>query len=466
MDINELKNKKVTVMGLGLHGGGVATVKFLCSSGAIVTVTDIKSKEELAPSVEKLKNCKNLTFVFNSHRPEDFTKVDIVVKNPSAPWTNKYVKMALEAKVPVESDSSLFFKLVQNKIIGVTGTKGKTTTATLIYEILKAAGKNVIKVGIGQVSVLDKITELKKNTIVVFELSSWRLSALGRYKLSPSIAVVTNIYPDHLNYYKTMEEYLNDKKYIFKNQTKNDYCILNWDDKKMSLLEPEIKSQLIKFSTQKIDDGWTVYANDGVIYFNNGIDEKKVINVNDIRIKGAHNLKNIIAAIAAVSVYNIDIKILKKIIENFSGVSHRLELVREFNGVKYINDTAATTPESAIAGLNSFPEPVILICGGADKNLDMAEFGAEIVRKAKGVIFLKGVATEKIIMSVKDNLPELEKFKSFTIVDSMSEAVALAHSEAVSGDIVLLSPGAASFGMFLNEFDRGEKFREAVKNLK
>lgn len=453
-------------MGLGLHGGGVAIVKFLCSAGAIVTITDIKSKEELAPSIEKLKNCKNLMFVFNAHRPEDFAKVDMIVKNPAASWTNKYVKMALENKIPVESDSSLFFKLAKNEIIGVTGTKGKTTTATLIYEILSAAGKNVMKVGIGKVSVLDKIADLKKDTIVVFELSSWRLSALGRHNLSPKIAVITNIYPDHLNYYKTMEEYLDDKKYIFKNQTKDDWCVLNWDDPKLNKLEPEIKSQIIKFAKTKINSGRTVYLNDGVIYFNNGIDEKKIIDINDIKLKGAHNRENIMAAIATVSIYDIDIKIIKKTLENFSGIPHRLELVRELNGVKYINDTAATTPESARSGLNSYSEPVILICGGSDKNLDVKEFGAEIVKKAKGVIFLKGPATEKIVAAVKDNLSELEKFKSFTIVDSMPKAVELARAEAQPGDVVLLSPGATSFGMFLNEFDRGDKFREAVKGLK
>ncbi|MFA6047983.1 MAG: UDP-N-acetylmuramoyl-L-alanine--D-glutamate ligase [Parcubacteria group bacterium] len=466
MKIEDLKNKKITVMGLGLHGGGVAIAKFLCANGAVVTVTDIKSKEELAPSIEKLKNCKNITFVFNAHRPEDFTKVDMIIKNPAAPWTNKYVKMALDAGIPVESDSSLFFKFTKNEIIGVTGTKGKTTTATLIYEILKAAGKSVMKVGIGQVSVLDKIPELKKDTIVVFELSSWRLSALGRHKLSPKVAVITNIYPDHLNYYKTMEEYLNDKKYIFKNQTSSDWCVINQDDAKLDILEPEIKSQIIKFSKQKINSGKTVYAADGAIYLNNGIDEKKIIDVADIKIKGAHNRENIMAAIAAVSIYNIDPKIIKKTIAEFTGVAHRLELVRELNGVKYINDTAATTPESAIFGLNSYSEPIILICGGSDKNLDVAEFGAEIVRKAKGVIFLKGAATEKIIAAIKNNLPELEKFKSFSIVDSMAKAVELARLEAVSGDIVLLSPGAASFGMFQNEFDRGDKFKEAVKALK
>ncbi|MFZ5982289.1 MAG: Mur ligase family protein, partial [Patescibacteria group bacterium] len=205
MKIEELKGKKITVMGLGLHGGGIGTIKFLSGVGAKVTVTDIKAKEELAQSLEKIKGLKNVETVFGQHRREDFIKADMVIKNPGVPWNNQHIKLALENDVPVEIDASLFFKLCQNPIIGITGTKGKTTTASLIFEILKTAGKNPLQVGVGQVSVLDKLELLKKDTWVVFELSSWRLSGLGRAKLSPQIAVWTNFYPDHLNYYKDLE---------------------------------------------------------------------------------------------------------------------------------------------------------------------------------------------------------------------------------------------------------------------
>ena len=175
---------------------------------------------------------------------------------------------------------------------------------------------------------------------------------------------------------------------------------------------------------------------------------------------------SILAAVAASQVYLVDIVVMRKVIADFSGVLHRLEFVRELGGVKYFNDTAATTPESAISGLNSFSEPIVLICGGSDKNLDAGEFGAEIVKGAKAVVFLKGPATEKIIAAIQQNLPPLEKNVSFKIVDSMGKAVELARSAAEAGDVVLLSPGAASFGLFVNEFDRGDKFKEAVKGLK
>lgn len=466
MNINDLKGKKITVMGLGVHGGGIGTVRFLSWAGAKVTVTDIKSKEELAPSLEKLKDLKNITYIFNQHRPEDFSNADMVVKTPPAPWSNKYIKLALENKVPVEVDSSLFFKLCKNTIIGITGTKGKTTTSTLVYEILKTAEKNPIKVGIGQISALDKIKDLKKESLVIFELSSWRLSALGRHKISPKVAILTNIYPDHLNYYKNMEEYIKDKKYIFQNQKTDDFCAINWDDEVLNKLDGEIKSNIIKFSKNKTNHGRSVYANEGVIYVNDGIDEKKVMEVSEIKLKGSHNIYNVLASISAAVAIGIDLKSIKKAISEFKGVAHRLEMVRELDGIKYYNDTAATMPEAAISGINSFSEPIVLICGGSDKNLNMSELGGIIPEKIKSVVFLKGQATDKLINAVRKNLPIENSKKNFLIVESMEKAVEMARAEAVAGDIVLLSPGAASFGMFQNEFDRGDKFKRAVNALK
>ncbi len=466
MKTEELKGKKITVMGLGIHGGGIGAVRFLHEAGAKLIVTDIKTKEELAPSLEKLKDLKNIEYVLGQHRTEDFTDADMVIKTPPAPWNNKHIKLALEKNIPVETDSSLFFKLCKNSIIGITGTKGKTTAATLIYEILKTAGKNPVKAGIGQSSVLDKLKEIKKDGIVVFELSSWRLSGLGKYKLSPHIAVITNIYPDHLNYYGTMEKYIADKKYIFQNQKPEDFCVLNGDDKTFSGFEGEIKSQMIKFSYQKISGERSVYIADEKIYLDFDGEAKEVLDLEDIKLRGQHNWGNIMAAIGATYVFGADLKTIKKAIVDFKGIPHRLEFVREVDGVKYYNDTAATTPESAIAGIGSFSEPLILIAGGSDKNFDMTELGKTIREKIKGVIFLKGEATNKIIATMKKLVPPGEPEPEFTVIDSMEKAVALAKLSAQSGDAVLLSPGATSFGLFAHEFDRGDKFKKAVSELR
>lgn len=465
MTLQDLKNKKITIMGLGLHGGAVGVVRFLHSLEAKIVVTDLKSKEVLSSSLEKLKGLKNIEYVLGQHRPEDFVKTELVIKNPAVSWNNKYIKLALENKVSVEMDSSLFFKLCKNHIIGVTGTKGKTTVSLLIHSILKMAGKNSIKAGIGQFSVLDKLTELKKDSIVVFELSSWRLSALGRNSIGPCGAVITNIFPDHLNYYSSMENYVRDKKNIFLHQKAEDYCIVNWDNEGTRLFENEVKSQLIKCSKERIT-GKGVYASNGSIFINDGIEEKKVMEVAEVALLGVHNLENVLLAVGAAWMEKIRLSDIRKAVMDFKGVAYRLELIRELDGVKYYNDTAATTPESAIAGINSFHAPPVIICGGSDKNLDMKEMARVIDEKVSRAVFLKGEATDKIISALKSFAKKRDSDRKYIIADSLQEAVDQARSVAQNGDAVLFSPGAASFNMFANEFDRGDKFNEAVKGLK
>jgi len=405
------------------------------------------------------------------HRMEDFTNVDMVVKGPAVPWNSKHIQAALKRKIPVEMDSSIFFKMCKLPIIGVTGTKGKTTTSTLVFEILKHAGKKAYSAGIGQKPVLDllKIIEGAKEGAVVFELSSWRLSALGRAGISPHIAVITNLYRDHLNYYGMMEKYIADKKYIFANQKPDDFLILNYDDETCRELANGARAQAIFYSmeslrapTSKITKRSGLFIENGKIVYRSGDETISICDINDVKIRGGHNLYNVLAASAATLAYGVAPEYICEAIKNFRGVSHRLELVRERNGVKYCNDTAATMPDAAIAGINSYSEPIILIAGGADKNLEFGEFAKCIGEKVRKVILLKGEATEKIKAELKKIGAEKSVDSEF---DSMEKAVIRAKSISGPGDVVLLSPGAASFGLFLNEFDRGDKFREAVKNL-
>lgn len=464
MDTSYFQGKKITVLGLGLHGGGVGIVKFLAKHGARVVVTDLKTKEQLAASLEKLKGLKNVEYVLGQHRTEDFSSVDMVIKNPAVRWDNLHIKAALDKKIPVEMDSSLFFKMCPNPIIGITGTKGKTTTSTMICEILKSAGKKVLRAGISQVSVLDKLEFLEKDTVVVFELSSWRLSALGRAKLSPHIAVVTNLMPDHLNYYKSMEEYAADKRNIFLHQKQKDWLVANGDDPEVMKTAQGAPSQVLKFSMAPIQDGRTVFLDQGALFWNDGADVKKIIAVEELKIRGRHNLGNVMAAAGACLAFGLAPQEVKKGLVEFKGVPHRLEFVREFSGVKYYNDTAATIPEAAILALDSFTESIVLIAGGNDKNLNFKDFAGKIVEKTRAVIFIKGIGTDKILAEIK----KLSGWEStdFPVAESMEEAVTLAKSLAREGDVVLLSPGTASFGIFLNEFDRGDKFKSAVNVLK
>jgi len=460
------KNKRITVFGLGVNMGGIGTVKFLLEHGAReVIVTDIKKREELGFSLEKLAQYKNITYVLGQHRPEDFSRVDMVVKNPAIPWTNEYVKLAQKNNIPVEMDSSIFFALCKAPIIGITGSKGKTTTSTLVSHILEKSSKKVIRIGIGQVGVLSMIDKITTDNIVVFELSSWRLSALKYIKKSPHIAVVTNIYPDHLNYYKTMAAYMEDKKNIFLFQKKNDTVIANFDNALVRDMIQDAPGTIIWFSEKEKVDGDGVWISDDTIWICKQGDSRALMPIKHRTLRGEHNRSNILTAVATALASGLSPKQIVSGIESFPGVEHRLEYVGEKRGVHYYNDTTATIPEAAISALHSFSEPIILLAGGSDKNLQFDSFAKEIFSRSKGVILFKGTATDKLIKSLKECFPTEEKDRPITVVESMAKAVDIASRCANPGDVVLLSPGATSFGIFKNEFDRGEQFKKIVGEL-
>lgn len=463
--MTDFSGKKITVMGIGLHGGAIETIKWLIKNGAKVVATDINKKENLLPSLEKLKDLKNLKIIIGQHRSEDFSRVDMVVKNPAVPWNNKYIKIAKENNIPVETDSSLFFKYCpSDKIIGITGTKGKTTTSLLIYEIIKAAGKRAVKVGISQEPVMDKLSKIDKNTYVVFELSSWRLSGLANSLKRPKVSVITNIYPDHLNYYGSMEKYIKDKKIILDIQKKGDFCVLNRDDQYLEEISKEAIANKIYFSLAEIDCNNCVFIKEGNIVFKKDVLEDKIAPLKNLKLRGHHNTYNALAAVGVGIVLGIKKEDIGKALATCQGAPHRLEFVREINGVQFYNDSAATVPEAAIAGINAFLKPIHLICGGASKNLDFSEFARKISRSkyVKNIYLLEGAATEKIKELI---IKEGGQSRIKNIYKSINLATGEAFREAKKDEIVLLSPACASFGMFKNEFDRGNKFKEAVNVL-
>lgn len=460
------ENKKVTVMGIGLHGGAIEAIKWLVSQGAKVVATDKKNEKELRSSLKKLENIKNLTIVTGQHRMEDFEAVDMVVKNPAIPWNDKYIQAALKKKVPVEMDSGLFFKFCSSKkIIGVTGTKGKTTVSMLIAHILESAGKKVVRVGIGQESVLGKLKEISdENVWVVFELSSWRLSALERLKKSPQIALITNIYPDHLNYYPTMDDYVADKKNIFKYQEAEDFLFLNRDNEHWEKFQSEAIGQVGYFSFEKTDENLCVYVENDEIKYSNGGYAGVICSVKDLVLRGSHNLHNALAASLAGVAIGILPKKIKEALKTFSPIAHRLEFVAEIEKVSYYNDSAATTPEATVAAVNSFSRPIVLICGGADKKLELSGMAREISQNelVEKIVLLKGTATEALENFLKQ---EGGWGKVAGTFDDFESAVEMASQSAREDSLVLLSPGCASFGMFANEFDRGDQFKEIVKKM-
>lgn len=469
LDLNNLKGKKITVMGLGLHGGGVGVAKWLAKKGALVLVTDLKSRRELQSSINKLKKYKNIKYVLGRHRKDDFKKADLVIQNPGAPRDSQYLKIAGKNKIPIETDISIFFALCPAPIIGITGSKGKTTTTALLAEILKKYNSNTVVGGNIRISPLKFLNKIKKDTPVILELSSWQLEGLKKHKISPQVSLITNIYKEHLNRYRGLKDYIKAKEIIFTYQKREDFAILNFDNKHTKDMGKRVKAKRYWYSLKSNLNGqngvFLSKKQDFKIIFRDNGQEEDVCGNSDIKIPGTHNLENVLGAVCVAKIYGVSNKIIKQVLRKFTGVKDRMELIKEAGGIKYYNDTTATHPEAAIRALETLSngKNIILIAGGADKKLEFGDFVKAIKKHTKAVILFKGDAGEKIYNKLK-----VINYKQSAInypVDSMNDAVIMAGKIAKDRDIVLLSPGAASFGVFVNEFDRGEQFVKKVSNI-
>ena len=464
LDYNSyFKNKRITMLGLGVLGRGVNVAKFLAKHGAILTITDLKTAKELASSRRELRRYKNISYVLGKHELSDFQNRDMIIKAAGVPLDSPYVAAARKNKIPVEMDASLFAKLSPATIIGVTGTRGKSTVTHLIYWILKKAGKKVFLGGnIRGLATLPLLQKTKRGDVVVLELDSWQLQGFGPTSLklrgasdgkglSPHISVFTTFLDDHLNYYKgSRAKYFADKANIFKFQKKGDIFIAG----------PQV-SALVKnkklLARRSIGAGGKVKSK--------LIIPKAIPSNWKLKIPGEHNRDNVALATEAARALRIPDKVIRQAVENFSGVPGRLELVRTVRGVKIYNDTTATTPDATIVALQALGHPmskwkkVVLIVGGADKGLDMKKLTREIPKYCKTVIFLKGTGTEKLKIESRKWKVETREF------NNLKNAVAAAMKLAEKGDVVILSPAFASFGMFKNEYDRGERFNKIVGRL-
>ncbi len=466
----ELENKRVLVMGLGLHGGGLGVTRWLVKQGARVTVTDLKKPNDLQPTLDALGDAP-VKFVLGEHRETDFENADLVIRNPGVPRESRYLQIARERKIPIRMELGLFTELLprgMEQVIGITGTKGKTTTALMTGEIMKRANPKTVVAGNLRVSALELLEQIDADTPVVLEMSSFQLEEFENLKRSPHIAALTNVYPDHLNRYRDMDAYAWAKAQIFLHQSPQDFLILNFDNPICTRLRPKAIGQVIWFSrTRRLKQGalcerlrserdWLVWNEQGK--------KEKVLPIADL-IAGEHNVENALAAMAIAHVWGVPFDVVAGALREFRGVPHRLELVREVDGVQYINDTTATAPNATIAALKTLAPrggKIYLIAGGYDKGLPYADMSRTILETNAQVILLDGNATEKIERALTSANAASQ---IVTRVRTLQEAVEAGRATAKSGDIVLLSPGAASFGMFVNEFERGEKFREIVKAL-
>jgi UDP-N-acetylmuramoylalanine--D-glutamate ligase len=467
---NYYRGRKVLV--IGLARSGLAVANLLGTQGARVTVSDEKSKRELISNIKKLKKgIKTVLGRQDSVRLKNLvSECDLVVISPGVPQENPLVERARKSKIPVLSEVEVAFDIASSKldwrtlpsppVVAVTGTNGKTTTCELIGAVLRSDRKrNVIiagNIGTPLSSVVGRIT---KRTVLILEISSFQLENVNSFH--PHVAVILNITPDHMDRHKTMESYIKAKANIFKKQTEKDFCILNRDDSRCKILGRKAKSQVIFFSSKRaLRKG--VFVEGGKIVSN--LDSRlKVpsdrgeLSVEDVRIPGPHNLENALVTIALGSIFGISRNKIRRAIETFTGIEHRLEEVREIDGRRFINDSKATNVDACKRALETFPAPIILIMGGYDKGTPYRPL-TNLIREKVVALILLGQAAPRI---------ERELIGSATIyrADDMREAVELSYSLSQPGSSILLSPACSSFDMYSDFEERGKDFKRWVRKI-
>ena len=452
--------KRALVMGLGIHGGGLGVARFLATHGAAVTVTDLRQADVLAESLARLADLP-IRYVLGEHRVEDFADTDLVVRNPGVPRESPFLAAARATGVPIEMEMSLFFRHCPAPIIGITGTKGKTTTTSMCAAMLTAWRAETVVAGNMGISALEQLDTITPTTPVVIELSSWQLEGLAEYGLSPHVSLTTNLSPDHLNRYGTMEDYAEAKRGIVRGQVAGDIAILNRDDALVWGFGEATRARVLPFGVAAGGGDRAWLDGDRLCWRLAG--EEWSAPRASLRLPGEHNAINALAAGLAVLAYGAPFAAVQAGLAAFTGVKDRLESLGEIAGVEYINDTTATAPAAAAAALRAMSKPTVLIAGGSEKHTDFAEFAAEAARVPKAIVLLRGDSLERLTRAMLD--AGLDPAKLRSAAGSMEEAVGWARELAAPGDVVLLSPACASFGMFRNEFHRGDMFRAAVAQL-
>lgn len=454
---NFVKNKKVAIIGLGVSN--IPLLDYFHELNSKISVFDNREKEELDSTIiNKIYNY-GITYYGGKNNLENLNGFDIIFRSPSVMPYREELKKEADRGAIITTEIEMVLKLTPSKTIGITGTEGKTTTTSIIYEIIKKAGYNCFLGGNIGKPIFTLVKDMTPDDVIILEMSSFQLTNMD---VSPDISVVTNIFPDHLNVHSSYEEYREQKKNIFKYQSEKGITVLNYDNEFTRQFAKETNGKVIFFSSkEKLEDGYIYDTSDETIkYCEDGV-RRHLIKKGDIKLRGIHNYENICAALAATKTL-VDIDTAVETIKNFKGVEHRLEFVRELNNVKWYNDSIGTSPASTIAGLNAFNEDIILLAGGSDKGLDYKEVGEAIAKKVRTLILTGPTATK--IEEATRNAVNGDKVE-ICFVENLEEAVKLANKKARKGDIVLLSPASASFDAFKNFEDRGNKFKEFTNAL-
>ena len=451
-----IRGKKAAVLGFGVSNRPLA--KTIAQWGADVTVFDRKNEEEF-PSISEYKDL-GIKFSLGQGYLDNLKGFDMIFRTPGMRFDIPEIQRELANGAELTSEMEVFFKLCPAKIYAVTGSDGKTTTTTLIYETLKQEGYNCYLGGNIGTPLIDKVDEIDQNDKVVLELSSFQLLTM---KDSPDVAVITNVSPNHLDIHKSMEEYIDAKKNIYRHQSNDGRVVLNYDNLITRSFIPEVKGRMILFSIKE-ECATGAFLKGNTIVYREGNMEKEILSIDDIKLPGMHNVENYLAAISAV-IPEVSTGSIINVARNFAGVEHRNEFVRTVNGVSFYNDSIGSSPTRTTATLKSFKRKVILIAGGYDKKLCYDELGEIIHNNVKSMV-LMGNTADKIEKAYKDYVQK-EKVDPIPVirVSNMEEAVNAAYKLAASGDIVVLSPASASFDLYSNFMERGNHFKEIVQRL-
>ena len=452
-----IRGRKVAVMGMGVSN--TPLIKYLMDLDADITVFDKKTEEELGKAKCEEYMLQGVNFSLGENYLDNLVGFDIIFRSPSMRPDTPALEKELDRGAILTSEIEMLIDLCPGKIIGVTGSDGKTTTTTLIYKMLEAEGYHCYLGGNIGIPLFARIDEMRPEDIVVLELSSFQLMTL---KKSPNISVITNISPNHLDIHKDYREYIDSKRNIYLHQQKDDILVLNYDNEITKEFADTAVGNVRFFSTYtRLDDG--VILDQNIIKICSNKIRTQVISADDILLLGRHNVENACTAIAAVQGL-VKSESIIKVLTTFRGVEHRNEYVRELNGVKWYNDSIGSSPSRTIAGLVSFKNKVILIAGGYDKHLDYTDMGKYIVDRTKAVVLL-GQTKEKIKVATEQALERTEIDLPIFECSTLEEAIEKANEIAEEGDTVFFSPASASFDMFKNFEERGKKFKEIVNNL-
>ena len=452
----DLTDKKVVVVGTGVSGMGA--VKLLSETSADITLYDGNDKADRDEILKKIPDDCDLRLIIGEMPDEVVKETDLLVISPGVPIDSDIVKLFEKENVPVWGEIELAYNFEQGTVFAITGTNGKTTTTTLVGEIMKKYNNQTFVVGNIGNSYTSEVLKTTKDGYTVAEISSFQLETIREF--APKGSAILNITPDHLNRHYTMENYAAVKESITKNQWKvreDDYCVLNYDDKVLREFGKTIKNPVYFSRKEKPSKG--AYLDGRIIRYFDGKDDYEVMSVDDMHLFGNHNYENVMAAIAMTIEAGVPLNIIINVIKDFMGVEHRIEYVRDKNGVRYYNDSKGTNPDSSIKALEAMSRPTILIAGGYDKHSEFDEFIEAFDNKVKLMVLL-GQTADKI-----EETAVRHGFTNIIKTDSLEKAVKICAENAVSGDVVLLSPACASWGMFKNYEERGKLFKEYVNSL-